>query len=369
MLKDTIKSFIGGIQTNRKGTIRVAQKLLIIESDDWGAIRTPSKAALLEFEQKGFELDKSLYKVDALASKTDLEQLFDLLLTVKNVNGEHPILTANSIMANPDFDKIRESDFKRYYYEPFYKTFERYPEHQNNLEIWRKGIERGIFKPQFHGREHLNINRWLAELQRKNEKTHLSFDWRATYSGYEDYSFMEAYDWDVPSDIEDHKKIITEGLALFEQVFGYKSKSFIAPCYNWDPLLEPFLAQQGITCIQGISSQLAPTGTFNNYQSIKHFFGERNDYGSYYNVRNVFFEPVNNPSKDWTDLALARIQAAFLYHKPAVISTHRINYIGYIDPKNRDNGLAQLKKLLEVVVKKWPDVKFISTDELSNYIK
>lgn len=66
--------------------------------------------------------------------------------------------------------------------------------------------------------------------------------------------------------------------------------------------------------------------------------------------------------------AMARIQVAFLYNKPAVISTHRVNYIGYIDPKNRDNSLKQMKILLDKIIKKWPDVKFISTDQLSNYI-
>jgi hypothetical protein len=368
MIKDTIKSFLGGVKCNMSSSFKVNQKLLIIESDDWGAIRTPSKEGLIAFGEKGFQLDKSMYKVDAIASKTDIELLFDLLLSVKNGEGNHPIITANSIMANPDFDKIRESDYQDYFYEPFFQTFERYPEHSTNLQLWKKGIESNIFKPQFHGREHLNIKRWLNALQKNDRNLKFSFDWRATYSGQQDYAFMEAYDWNDRSEIESHKIIISEGLKIFEETFGYNSKSFIAPCYNWDPSLESFLAEKGFECLQGLSSQLAPTGEFNKYNYIKHHFGEKNAFGSFYNVRNVFFEPVHDPSKDWTYAAMARIQAAFLYNKPAVISSHRINYIGFIDPENRDNGLKQLKNLLEKVVKKWPDVHFISTDELSNYI-
>ena len=350
------------------GSVKVSEKLLIIESDDWGAIRMPSKEALVAFEKNGFEVDKSIYKVDSLASETDLNSLFDLLLSVKNSNGEHPIFTANSIMANPDFEKIRASDFQKFYFEPFYKTFEKYPEHQNNLEIWKKAINEGIFKPQFHGREHLDIIRWLKALQNHDKNLHYSFNWGATYSGKADYAFMGAFDWSDPSDIESHKEIIAEGLEIFTNVFGYKSTSFIAPCYNWDPELEPFLAKNGIECLQGVRSQLAPTGILNKYRPINHFFGEKNKFGSFYNVRNVFFEPSNDLNKDWIDTAMARIQIAFLYNKPAVISTHRINYIGFIDPKNRDNGLMLLKTLLNKVVKKWPEIKFISTDQLSNYI-
>tara|TARA_B110000003_G_scaffold17555_1_gene17275 strand:- start:3960 stop:5072 length:1113 start_codon:yes stop_codon:yes gene_type:complete len=362
-------NFLSAVKTNQKSPLRLNEKLVILESDDWGAIRTPSAKVLLEFEKYGFNLDKSIYKYDALASETDLNSLFDLLLSIKNAEGEHPVLTANSIMANPDFEKIRDSGFNEYHFEPFYKTFERYSEHKNNLEIWKKGIEMKIFKPQFHGREHLNINRWMKSLQNNDKDVHFSFKKGSTYSGKADYSFMEAYDWNDCSEVKAHKKIIKEGLNIFEKVFGYKSTSFIAPCYNWDAKLEPFLAKQGITCIQGVHTQLSPTGKLNSHKHIKHFFGKKNNYGSFYNVRNVFFEPIDNPKKDWSDGAMARIHAAFLFDKPAVISTHRINYIGYVCPQNRDNGLLQLKRLLTKVVTKWPDVKFISTDQLSNYLK
>ena len=368
MSRSYIKSFLVGVKTNLTGSKRLMERLLIIESDDWGAIRTPSAESLKAFASKGFELDKSLYKVDALASKTDLEMLFNLLMSIKNVNGQHPVITANAIMANPNFEKIKESNFQSYHWEPFYHTFKHYQEHQDNLNIWKMGMAEGVFYPQFHGREHLNIGRWMRALQKPDEKVRFSFDCGSTYSGSDDYAFMEAYDWSFPEEIEEHKVIIKQGLEIFKDTFGFYSKSFIAPCYNWDSALESFLAEQGIEWIQGIGSQLAPTGTFDNYRAIPHHFAQKNAFGSYYNIRNVFFEPVYDPDKDWTDAAMARIQAAFLMKRPAVISSHRVNYVGFIDPKNRDNGLRQLEKLLRTVVKKWPDVKFITTDQLSNYI-
>jgi len=363
-----LKSFLGGVKSNLKGDLRLNEKIVIIESDDWGAIRTPSKDALKAFENAGFELGKSIYKVDALASQSDLEDLFSLLLSFKNIHGEHPVITANAIMANPDFNRIKESDFKTFHYERFTDTFKYYSEHQENLNIWKRGMKQKVFYPQFHGREHLNVGRWMKALQSGDEKVRLSFDWGCTYSGVEDYAFMEAYDWSDTSEIEEHKIMIAEGLQIFEDTFGFKSKSFIAPCYNWDSQLEPFLAEQGITCIQGISSQMNPTGAFNQYTPIPHYFGQKNKYGSYYNIRNVFFEPVNNPNIDWTLPAMARIQVAFLMNRPAVISSHRVNYIGFIDPKNKENGLRQLGSLLRQILKKWPDVRFITTDQLIQYM-
>lgn len=363
------RSWLSGIKANYPSPFKLNEKLLILESDDWGAIRTPSNEVLTEFENFGIDLSKSVYKVDSLASERDLDSLFDLLLSIRNAEGQHPVITANTIMANPDFEKIRESGYTEYHFEPFYRTFQRYPEHNKNLSLWRKAIEYKIFKPQFHGREHVNINRWLESLQNDDKFVRFTFEKGSTYSGKADNAFMEAYDWNNDSEIEGHKEIIREGLDMFEKTFGYNSKSFIAPCYSWDSKLEPILAKEGITCIQGIHTQLAPTGSSGTYKHVRHFFGEKNNYGSFYNVRNVFLEPSQDPNKDWSYEAMAGINAAFLCGKPAVISTHRINYIGYVCPQNRDNGLRQLKKLLTKVVTKWPDVKFISTDQLSNHFK
>ncbi|NOR88213.1 MAG: hypothetical protein GQ527_11440 [Bacteroidales bacterium] len=362
-----LKSYAAATLINRKGK-SVADKYVIIESDDWGAIRTPSIEALNAFKEKGLDLSKSIYKVDALASKDDLEQLFEVLKKYKGSNGKPAKITANAIMANPDFQKIKESNFKEFHYEKFTETFKRYPSHKNNLEVWKKGIDEGVFKPQFHGREHLNYKRWLQVLQSNNEAAHFCFDWNATCSGKDDYSFMEAYDWDTPEDISEQKLVVKEGIKIFKDTFGEDSKSFIAPCYNWDPQLEKTLQENGVEWIQGIRNQYIPTGKFNEYTPLQHSFGEANIDGVRYNLRNCFFEPSMNPAKDWVQSCLAQVTSAFHWNKPAVICSHRINYIGFIDKKNSDRGLKDLEQLLAAIVKKWPEVQFISTDELTEVI-
>ena len=63
--------------------------------------------ALKAFSLKGFAIDKSLYKDDALTSRADLEMLFNLLLIFKNASVQHPVITANAIMANLVLKKLR----------------------------------------------------------------------------------------------------------------------------------------------------------------------------------------------------------------------------------------------------------------------
>ncbi len=363
----TIKSFLGALRTNQKG-IKVKRKLIVIESDDWGAIRTPSRAAADAFERQGLEISGSIYRVDSLASENDLNSLFDLLANHKGADGNPAVITANAIMANPDFDKIKASGFKEYHYETFTETFKRYPQHADNLDLWKKGMAEKLFHPQFHGREHLNIKRWMNVLQSGNEAARFCFDWRATYSGKEDYSFMEAFDWDQPEDVQVQIPIIEDGLRIFEETFGFRSVSFIAPCYNWDSKLEIDLANLGIDWLQGVRNQYSPTGTFGRYIPIRHYFGKRNEFGMKYNIRNCIFEPAMNPNRDWVNTCMAQIKAAFIMDKPAVITSHRINYIGFIERENQYRGLKSLDLLLKQITRKWPDVIFTTTDQLNKYL-
>lgn len=364
MLK-SFKSYLAATDINRKGK-SIKEKIVIIESDDWGAIRTPSKEVLIDFEKKGLDISNSIYKVDALENQDDLELLFEVLIKHKGSDGKPAKFTANAIMGNPDFKKIRESDFKEFHYEKFTDTFKNNSKTENNLKLWLEGKSDGVFQPQFHGREHLHYKRWLKVLQDKNEAAHFCFDRNATYSGKADYSFMEAYDWDSPNDIEEQKSVIQDGLTIFKKTFGTTSKSFIAPCYNWDSRIETVLKENGVEWIQGIRSQLVPTGKFDNYAPLIHSFGEKNKLGLHYNIRNSFFEPSMNHKKDWVSGCLAQISSAFHWNKPAVICSHRINFIGAIDDKNRTRGLNDLDQLLKTIIKKWPDAKFVSTDELGN---
>ena len=358
-----LKSITRATQTNFRGA-KTRAKYVIIESDDWGAIRTPGRESLDKMAARGIDLQNSVYKYDALASVADLDALFNTLQQFTDSRGSHAKITANTIVANPDFARIRQSNYTTYYYEPFTATLARYPEHKKSFIKWQKAISQGLFKPQFHGREHLNIKRWLARLQAGDKLTRFCFDLGTTYSGEQDYSFMEAYDWDSLEDIKLHRQILADGINLFREIFGYQPDTFIAPCYNWDPAIEDELAGNGVKLIQGGRSQLVPTGTFDQYTEKRHFSGEVNGFGLRYSVRNCFLEPSLNPQKDWVDSCLAQVKNAFTWHKPAIICSHRINYIGYIEPENRDRGLQDLQRLLATIIKKWPDVVFISTDEL-----
>jgi len=105
------------------------------------------------------------------------------------------------------------------------------------------------------------------------------------------------------------------------------------------------------------------------YKKKYHYQGERNRYGQRYLIRNVFFEPSTNPTFNWVDDCLHRIETAFRWQKPAIISSHRVNFIGFIKQQNREVNLALLHQLLQSIIKRWPDVEFMSSDQLGDLMK
>lgn len=362
-----VASQIPGYHTKRK--------ILVIESDDWGSIRTTSVEALLDLRRKGYPVDDNPYnRVDALETNKDVSALMDVLLSVKNDVGQHPVMTLNNVVANPDFFAIKKSNFKKYFYEPFTETLQRSEDRNKVFDLFKEGVKAGIFQPQFHGREHLHINRWMQALS--SRETHVldgfkwnmySFRWKANNPNSNEY--LDAFDCDGRFDIQLQQSIIREGVSLFQKIWGFPSESFIANCYTWHPLIEKTLRMHEVKYMQGLTIQFKPKLSEGFTRTKKyHYTGEKSKEGLLYLVRNAFFEPSVYPNKDWIKEAINRIGLSFTIQKPAILSTHRLNFIGAINEVNREVNLDLFKKLLEQIVVKWPDVEFMSTDKLGRLI-
>ena len=116
--------------------------------------------------------------------------------------------------------------------------------------------------------------------------------------------------------------------------------------------------------------QLEPLGN-NQYKKHVRYLGKKSNEGVMYMTRNAFFEPCSTKhptSKDWVNDCLKEIEIAFRWHKPATISSHRVNYIGWLNEKNRKMGLQKLDELLYQIIKRWPDVEFMTSSELGDLI-
>lgn len=355
---------------------RTKRHLVVIESDDWGTIRMPSREVYEEFLRRGIRVDKDPYcRYDNLATKHDLENLFEVLHSVKDKNGHPAVITANTLSANPVFDKIRESEFTQYYFEPFIETLKRSAAHEGAWEMWQQGMAKGVFYPQSHGREHLYVKKWLRTLQNGDAVTRTAFDlgtWGLTAHvdpSIKEY-YMGAFNSSKEADIREFEKIIDDALRMFKDIFGYESKSFIATTYEWSPKIEPFLVQRGVKYIQGAFQQKVPVGDDEGVKVLyRGFQGTRTKAGLIRLFRNCFWEPSTDERYDWYGDCMKRIEIAFKHGKAANISAHRVNFIGSIDSANTDKNLPEFQRLLQEIVKRWPDVEFVTSDQLGEIIE
>ncbi len=354
---------------------RTDRRIVVIESDDWGSIRMSSREVYDALLRKGYKVHECHYnRNDALESNEDLEDLFDVLTSVKDSLGNHAVMTANNIVANPDFGRIRSSDFRQYYYEPFSETLKKYPKHDKVYELYKKGIEEKIFVPQFHGREHVNRFTWLRDLKIDGSMARDIFNLNM-FTTHKDpkancrTEYLDSFGARSADELSSIKESVAEGLELFEKLWGFKSDSFVATCYNWHPKTEAYLNAHGIKHIQSSRVQVIPQMNSERNKIKRLFTGKRNVLGQFYTVRNVIFEPSQDPRKEWVSSSLNEIRTAFRWHRPAIICSHRVNYIGFINQQNRDRGLKLLNELLAKVVRTWPDVVFTSSAQLGQLIR
>jgi len=369
-----VKRYISQHLTNLPGW-RTDRKIVVFESDDWGSIRMPSKQVYKQCLQAGYRVDKIAYeRFDSLASEDDLELLFNLLSGYNDQHGNPVVITANILTANPDFEKIKSSGFQEYFYELITETFNRYPKHSGCLNLWKEGKGKGVFFPQSHGREHLNVSGFMQALRQGDRDVHFGFEHSMPGSIPKGdpnggNKMVESLRYVDQQDKEKKISIIVEGLELFENLMGYRSETFIPPNYLWSPDFNELISRKGVRFYQGQKKMIEPL-LDGGVKLHTHKLGERNDYGQTFLIRNAFFEPAlcHHSTDDPVYRCLKDISTAFRMNKPAIISSHRLNYVGFIDEQNRDRNLKMLEQLLYQIIKKWPDVEFLNSVQLGNLI-
>jgi hypothetical protein len=339
---------------------KTQRKIIVFAVDDYGNVRVDSKIAREKMDRAGLKLFLRFDAYDSLENREDLEILYETLCSVKDRNGNHAKFTAFSVPCNIDFEKMAEDIYQYYQYELLPQTYDKLSSKDNasyagTWDLWKEGISKGLMVPQFHGREHLNLKVFEEKLKKKDKEVLTVLKNRSYTSisntGYSTIDWSAAFDFWEYNENYRFEAIIEDGLNAFEQVFRIRSVHFNSPGSNEHHIIHDFLNKNGI---QYIDTPLIKR---------EHHVGMIN------NVRNVVFEPTEEKGIDWVSFTLKQIEAAFRWHRPAVISSHRVNFCGNIDVSNRKIGLGSLKRLLGEIVKRWPEVEFLSSVELMNLVR
>ncbi len=374
-----IKKYISAIVSNAKNVLgfRTKRKIVVFSVDDYGNIRVNSKEARENMTNAGMPIYSRFDALDTLETREDLEQLFEVLNSVQDKNGRSAVFTAFSLPCNINFDKMEADDYRNYFYETLPETYEKLsieqPEaYADTWKIWLAGMEKGFIKPQFHGREHLNLHLLNHKLLKRDGALLTALRNKSFTSisneNFPTISATAAFDFYDEIENEKFPEIITEGLNLFEKVFGFRSNYFTPPVFNIHNSLFPTLKDNGIEFVDLALVRSEHLGR-GKYRKSFNYTGKKTEGNLITIVRNVVFEPTEKRGIDWVNFTMKQIETSFRWSKPAVISSHRVNFCGHISPDNRNEGLDQLQKLLNAIVKRWPNVEFMSADELGELIK
>ena len=343
------------------------EKIVVIEADDWGSIRMPSKAVFDNLTSKRFYLNNRYDKYDTLADEEDLSELFLALTLVKDKTGRNAIMTPMVNVCNPDFEKIKTSGFEQFYFEPFTKTLERYGRSKANFELWREGIAKKIFVPEYHGNSHVMAPMLLQHLKEGNKLALEAFEMGYIHPFIKDsklntYSFRPELFFSNPEHISNLVQNLRKGVTVFQDIFEYSPMAYAPTNSIFHPVFEKPLFDSGIRFLFSGLFAKVPDGK----GGLKRKFypvGKTGKSGLKYYMRNCAFEPTDS-NYQGVALTIRQMEAAFRWNKPAIISTHRVNFIGSLNKSNRKKGIEELRLLLKTIMEKWPDVVFMSSAEM-----
>lgn len=367
---EKIKEGFANHTKNILGT-KLKRKIVVFAIDDYGNLRLASEEARENMKKAGLKIRNRYDELDTLENKADLTALYETLSSVKDSTGRPAVFTAFALPCNLDFEKIAASDYTEFHYELLPQTFAKMPGYEGTMDMWKEGIKNRLLVPQSHGREHLNLKVFKEKLAARDEEVITALKNHSytciSKSGYSSISYTAEFDfWDVKEN-EGFEEIIRTGLDAFEQVFGFRSVHFNPPGGREHPSIHKFLKANGIKYLDVPSSKKEHQG-HGKFKTIYNYMGKKNAIGQTMLIRNGVFEPNVKKRTDWVGYSMAQIDAAFKWGKPAILSSHRVNYAGLIDEKNRTESLATTKKLLQQIMKRWPDVEFMTSNEVGDLI-
>jgi hypothetical protein len=329
-------------------------KAVVLESDDWGlcAWSPDEQAYRVLTDTPAFRSPAGrIYGRSTLESAADVQQLVRTLLEFRGADGFPPVWQANTVMAAPDYARLDPPLFLAE--ELPVLALPDLPSRWQRPGLWsevRSACEAGVWWPELHGFHHLPECAWLTALRRNQADARRAFEQQSMVC--EAVESSGEYDASEPDALKLNN--LRRAIDTFTRTFGRAPTSFCAPDYRWDDRFEAEAGKLGVTLWQGRAER-----TRRSFPLVRRLLrrlawqassGER-----FYMPARVAFEPRGGPGGEagsgaaarlGADAAHARVRAAWAAGRPAVVSTHRLNY-AHLDAAWSEAGRGALRGLLQ----------------------
>jgi len=317
--------------------------VLVVESDDWGAGPLEQAAALTAIHA--------------------------VLLRHRDATGQPAKMTLGVILAVVDTATTTASAYQRVVFDDARLA--------PVLDALRGGIAAGVFVPQLHGMEHYWPPAVLAAAQTDSVVAAwlTGAAWPATealpsalQSRWTDARVLPSLSLPV-AEIDVAAALET---ATFARIFGQAARVAVPTTFVWNDAVERAWAAHGVRYIvtpgtrhTGRDAAGQPIGDGRvirngerSHSGVRYPNGERRNSGIRYLVRDQYFEPALGHDAARGLAALAR---QTLLGRPALLETHRFNFIGTAAAAS----LQTLDVMLTEARGAYPGLRFMSTEQIA----
>ncbi|MDH5203936.1 MAG: hypothetical protein OEW69_11875, partial [Nitrospirota bacterium] len=311
-----------------------------------------------------------------LEKPADLDNLFAVLLKYRGGDGRHPVFQSNYVLSSPDYQGIAEWEYKTYK-DLVIPDVPSLWERGDFIAKAKEGIKKGIWYPEYHGNTHFNRFVWEDLIKRGDKATLEGFRHQIFVNGKN----IDNLEYDKKLSFKQQSYLLDIGISRYRKIFGYEPRSFVGPNYTWQLKTERALAERGIRAVQAKNRQRDERAFWEKIRGkVLDLLGKRSadkpwhitmgDYnpklGIFYLIRNVDFEPrgkKDTETKSGAEEAYESIIAAWQKNGPAIVNTHRINYV-YLDKRFVAENIRQLDWLLNKIQNKHPDAIYLTDWEV-----
>ena len=242
------------------------------------------------------------------------------------------------------------------------------PRFERIVSAMRAGVESGVFQLQLHGRSHYwreallaarksvpAVERWLAGPD----------TWHTEALPAELQSRWEPRIGETPFRIPDDTAhaAAAQDARLFHDCLGTPATIAVPNRFDWNPAVERGWAAAGVRTVVTPGRYYGYKGPFGPPESFRTITnGMRSDSVGYV-VRDQYFEPFKGHTAEDGLRALATNTAL---GRPTLLETHRANFL---ESALRSRSLSAMQGLLSRALSTYPDLRFLSTEELVDAIE
>ncbi len=319
--------------------------VVVIESDDWGACETiADESQLPEYKdimnRHGI---KSPYIV-RMERADEILRIAELLERHSGAGGVHPVFTAFTCVANPDYDAIKNTGFTQYIDIPLDEGAPGGWDATGVVAAMLEAEKRMVWHPEYHARlHHTSQKLWLKFLREDTPDGALA---RELFDMHTYYIARHLPEFHGYGNYRELFQSISTGFSYFENIFGrqpraaitsdaYDEVEFIWSCLGIRTIaLKNCRVNSGATVVYG-------NKPWNN-QDIYAIPGDYNpDLDVAYLTRNAFCE--GNATAD--ELIKVADRLVNDNHEPIIISSHRVNYCEF-DTARKEGNYKRLDDIL-----------------------